>query len=403
MESFPNIMKNGDISGRDVRTVHSDVINLEPKNAATSRSSIVPANDSPAEEASTSSNDVGALVAKSKKAATTLWTLLHAKVRKSVKWYAQRNGASCSQIFVQNCRLPVTRCSHLGCGEAKLIYLHLKTCSAGPGSLCPTKHKGCDDSRKLLAHYRRCREIRARQTGQANRQQQHACLVCSLVARHARNVLDRNRSVSPRKSNSKHLLTPAIPQLVRPRSTSPVRVNSKCIISNFSLSTEGKLVAQPAPSPQKMPPPPPRWKGNSKNGNLQNFSLSVESGKQPRNLNCKDSKVVARNFNCSGGFRPRAESLDIRFSSPVTGSHNNIQKPSVRIQHAGTSNFDASLPDDFTPEDVLEEYKGQDDPDRIRTRRRSMSCSVITAGRTNCDTVAEDPLEDLQQFLEGNP
>jgi hypothetical protein len=72
------------------------------------------------------------------------------------------------------------------------MYLHLKTCSAVLLEPCPSQHQGCQDARKLLAHYRRCRDIRARQAqNPAGRSQHHVCLVCSLVARHAKFTLDR--------------------------------------------------------------------------------------------------------------------------------------------------------------------------------------------------------------------
>lgn len=73
------------------------------------------------------------------------------------------------------------------------MLLHLKTCPAVNGSECPVHFNGCHQARKLLAHHKRCRELRAKQAGMRRGpqpQQQHVCLVCSLVARHARNLLE---------------------------------------------------------------------------------------------------------------------------------------------------------------------------------------------------------------------
>lgn len=108
-------------------------------------------------------------------------------------------------LLPQNCVLPV-KCPHVGCHEAKLLHLHLKTCAAGSGSFdCPTTHHGCQQARKLLAHYKRCRTIRSRQMSQLGGSRtagssQHNCLVCTLVARQARTILDRGSS-SPAKAS----------------------------------------------------------------------------------------------------------------------------------------------------------------------------------------------------------
>jgi TAZ zinc finger len=116
---------------------------------------------------------------------------------------------------LQNCVLG-QKCPHTGCQEAKLLHLHLKTCHAVGDAVCPMGYHGCDQSRKLLAHHRRCRQLRlaakARSptssgggggatalsssvaTGSAAAT--HHCLVCSLVARQARTFLLTPNSTS---------------------------------------------------------------------------------------------------------------------------------------------------------------------------------------------------------------
>jgi hypothetical protein len=122
--------------------------------------------------------------------------------------------------------------------------LHLKTCTSAlapcaEGAGCPTGYNGCEQSRKLLAHYRRCRSIRARQAGQlAGRRESsgHHCLVCSLVARQARTILDRP-SISPKnKANS--------------RRAAP----SRSVISSFMINSNENDI----PSNNMAPPPPRR-------------------------------------------------------------------------------------------------------------------------------------------------
>jgi len=211
----------------------------------------------------TAQPSVETVVVKAKRAASTLWTLLHA----------------------QNCVLADV-CSHQGCREAKLLNLHLKTCPAGEGFPCPVGHRGCDQARKLLGHYRRCRKTRARQAGQLpsrrDPNQQHTCLVCSLVARQARSLLDKKPS-----SFSSSLESSAAPStsLCRPTSSStnmkksstsltrssvsptPVKkASGRRIVASFMLDVDNVVMPSPAiPAESKMPPPPPRALAASQN------------------------------------------------------------------------------------------------------------------------------------------
>jgi hypothetical protein len=120
-----------------------------------------------------------------------------------------------STLRLQNCVLG-QKCPHAGCQEAKLLHLHLKTCHAVGDAVCPMCYHGCDQSRKLLAHYRRCRQLRlaakarsptggggaamdassSASTGSGNAAAAHHCLVCSLVARQARTFLLTPNSTS---------------------------------------------------------------------------------------------------------------------------------------------------------------------------------------------------------------
>lgn len=132
-----------------------------------------------------------------------------------------------------------THCPHQGCIEAKKVLLHLKTCPAVNGSVCPINCNGCHQARKLLAHHKRCRELRAKQAGIRRGQppQQHVCLVCSLVARHARNLLEGK---------------------TRPARTPNPR---KQVISSFTLkqtAPDSTVLIPRGLNPGNMPPPPPR-------------------------------------------------------------------------------------------------------------------------------------------------
>lgn len=157
----------------------------------------------------------------------------------------------------QHCTL-ARGCAHTGCKEAKLLLLHLKMCPAGNSFDCPTKHRGCEQGRKLLAHYKRCKSIRAKQLAQSNMRrdavQQHVCLVCSLVARQARSVLDIK---PPSRSNST-----SSGSVASASSSATVRkMASRRVVSSFMLDSSNRVVQMP--SPKMMPPPPPRAKGPS--------------------------------------------------------------------------------------------------------------------------------------------
>jgi hypothetical protein len=287
----------------------------------------------------------------------------------------------------------------------------MKTCSAGPGASCPTQHKGCDDARKLLAHYRRCREIRARQTGQPAKAQQHVCLVCTLVARHAKGVLDRTQSISPRKPNSKHVISAATPQLMRPRSTSPIRTSGKQAVASFTLSRDGKLVplSEPSTAPMQMPPPPPRLPQLSKGmgtpktyvspaiqSQIQSMDYSLSSTSSP----AYDSSMLGKSLDTAGGFfRRRAESLDIRRSSATMPEHGIFPE-----QHGGSPEYDPTLERELKSDEDIEDHHSQ----FTHRRRRSASCHVLSTTSPGspggCDTILEEPIgEELHQILEGNP
>lgn len=116
------------------------------------------------------------------------------------------------------------------------------------------EYHGCDQSRKLLAHYRRCRSIRARQVQarSASLTEVHHCLVCSLVARQARTMLDRKGSAQGSSSSN----SSKVPSCIKRPNTS----SRKIAPSSYVLSAAGTdlLVPERRASMAKMPPPPPR-------------------------------------------------------------------------------------------------------------------------------------------------
>lgn len=115
-----------------------------------------------------------------------------------------------------------------------------------------------------MAHYKRCRNLRARQVnqlslndGNGDNPQQHVCLICSLVARQARSVLEcPTKTLAKKGSSTKILVLPfknkrsiaaaptfenertVMPPPSEKRSSTRVRFNEGAnSISTFSLTS----------------------------------------------------------------------------------------------------------------------------------------------------------------------
>lgn len=142
------------------------------------------------------------------------------------------------------------------------------------------QYHGCDQSRKLLSHYKRCRSLRA-----ANKKN-HYCLVCSLVARQARTMLLKPSSVVASTS-----LKPSPPK----------------------FATVSFCVSKSAPPQQrrdsalKMPPPPPRVDGLDSLGRLYETAKILASPPGGRSRAVSDVETVTflrRDRSASVGTEP---------------------------------------------------------------------------------------------------
>lgn len=263
--------------------------------------------------------------------------------------------------------------------------------------MCPRNYKGCTDARKLLAHYRRCRDIRSRQASNQMKTQQHACLVCSLVARNAKGSIDRSRSTSPKRGTSVHL----IPSLklssdqitFQQHSTQHVRSRSHSLGSTSTNLTNNGIQR----IPRKMPPPPPRFSSSSQEEKVNsNGEFLSERSSFQKAMYCAlnttpsdnfalpaDKKMVEKSLNYSDNyFRPRAESLEIR----------------------QTLSAEDKIFPGYSP--VNNEVKDSDEfPVPPSRRRRSASCHVLSSSKSDpgFHTIQEEPVgEELQRILEGD-
>jgi len=164
------------------------------------------------------SDKIGLIISKGKKAAASLWTILHA----------------------QNCR-KTQSCSHPGCYETKLILLHIKTCNVDNGVKC--NHPGCHETKKLLAHYRRCRSSRQRTN--------KPCLVCTFLSQHAKSYLEKCkacknskivRASSTRKLNEDIGNMPPPAPRIPSRNATPLNCNNTSFIyQNGNVCSKSSL------------------------------------------------------------------------------------------------------------------------------------------------------------------
>lgn len=148
------------------------------------------------------------------------------------------------------------------------MLLHVKCCRKKQGEPC--SFQGCTQVRNLLDHYRKCREMRIiaiaqQKSGQTCRsvsssneaavRRPPTCLVCSIMARHVRGVLENGPTHAPVP------LVVKMPQLQHEH----VQTSNK----RNTVPTPTKTTLQRVDSAVIMPPPPPRRPRSTSAPNLQ--------------------------------------------------------------------------------------------------------------------------------------
>lgn len=282
------------------------------------------------------------------------------------------------------------------------MYLHLKTCSAVLLEPCPSQHQGCQDARKLLAHYRRCRDIRARQAQNPSaRSQQHVCLVCSLVARHAKFTLDRTTTPGCRaksNGNSSHF----IPSLIIKEDEAFERKSSggASVLSKSYDETSGFSVSRPrsasASVSQRFAFSRPHSGGRgdfAKSGNIPGSTRGFQALQAAVSCAIESSPSSASSLNPIGEdaigrscfTRPRSESFDVQSSQlSLEGEESEAAKNMSYLYLAAVGSLE-----DEEPKQV---------------RRRSQSCSVPSVSSSSAvSSMLDKPMgEELQCILGGD-
>lgn len=309
------------------------------------------------------SEGVVTVVEKTRKAAISLWTILHA----------------------QACRSKGNECPHKGCIDAKRLWHHMKSCNSGPNSACPHGYNGCQQARKLLSHIRKCRELRDRQRRQIRLRQQQVqgpqfCLLCTLLTRHDKNVTELIKRSRQNSFSSTQSTCPAV--------VGDVSAEAKMLMSFKKQTNSNEEQNSPPSSQECMPPPPPRPRAISIGSHIP--PTSNNSYRRVAPLTRAAGKDEAYNLlNLSRKpVRLRAESLDERKGSnrtcPIDPTTEFDLRSPVKnsIKHRIRMEGDDILPSKDTGEQLM-------------MRQRSMSCSILTptfSKSGSCDTVMEDTI-----------
>jgi hypothetical protein len=250
----------------------------------------------------------------------------------------------------------------------------MKTCPAKGEVACPSGHNGCQQSRKLLNHYRKCREERARQRRQARLPQpsNNFCLICTLLARHDKTISENSLAISSplppnpphqKRNNTSNSLSSSFDKIYSPQ-VARRKARSKSV--QFDLHRETKS----ADSPSAMPPPPPRARTSSVGSisHLDHHSIGIGS-----------SVKSIHAFLQKDGSRPRAESLDERkLPSPCFENDPTVELE-LRMRSQSSS-------------DVTMDIGGRENR-QLPFRKRSVSCSLIphcSKSPNGCETIMEE-------------
>jgi len=173
------------------------------------------------------------------------------------------------------------------------VLLHVKCCKVERGQPCD--YPGCTQARNLLDHYRKCRETRLaaaqQKSGQTCRSVARkadssaappSCLVCSIMARHVRSVLENGPSHAP---------VPLVAKM--PTSAGP----QQPVVQPGRLQRNDSAVF--------MPPPPPRRPRSTSAPSLQearsqNVPVMMTATSQRRERSASQSSLYRGRSSSDG-------------------------------------------------------------------------------------------------------
>lgn len=262
----------------------------------------------------------------------------------------------------------------------------MKSCNAGSNSSCPHGYNGCHQARKLLSHYRKCRESRARQRRQIRLRQQQLqepqfCLLCTLLSRHDRSVTEQITRSRQKSLPLTQSTCPTVP-------VGDVSAEAQMLMSFRKQSSPNEESISSPSSQESMPPPPPRPRAISIGSHIPPTSNNFYRRVAPL-TRAADNDEAYNLLNLSRKpCRLRAESFDERKRSSGDGPFDPTSEFELRtpvkkgIKHRIRLEGDEVLPSEEPGEQPW-------------VRKRSVSCSILSPTLSKlgaCDTVMEESL-----------
>lgn len=311
----------------------------------------------------------------------------------------------------------------------------MKSCTARNCEKCPQNYNGCLQSRKLLTHYRRCKETRSKQVG---RIQSNPCLLCALVARHAKTAYENGKNKSPpycvsiKAKSATKLRTKSTAQLIKPM-VSENKLEKKALQNQKNEFKRFSSTELMPPPPQRPPLGESKFEKNSKGMSARTQSLLGRTplhstyGSPPTNNELMQKGIrevakVADPFISSAG-NMLGKSFDSVRGSFLSQKHSSspyvVRSPALplldrnQMYHRRRSSFDeTSACRGESKSSYMEYTDGGNDPtvelmlksqetrvaptgSKLQSSRlRSSSCSLLSSLNKSgfCETIFEEDL-----------
>lgn len=189
----------------------------------------------------------------------------------------------------KSCDVPPNECPHRGCLDTRKLLLHVQSCPySNSHRSCPMK--GCNETKKLLAHYHKCKVVRSMKQEEeevdgGGAAAAASCLVCSLLGRYAKTMMEREEELSSMKfenNDNVHVARTSLLTQTLEGNNNEASYYSDENNNNIERKGSGLL----------MPPPPPRTTTIS-SSNYSNDEWNMPSSSSAAMNGCTTSSKLA--------------------------------------------------------------------------------------------------------------